>query len=499
MWKQSRPEPANRRKVVEPSLAIVFLLAACGQPSTSSFVLTVEGAEKPAPSKPFAQLVPSLTDLLGLKPAEDWIPKLDQADIPESQEHHDALLQCLQSVDELSSDQLLLLVASVAPGYRPLPAGTSISINGVAITRQRAPRGEGPFAEVTDTLLSEGSAKLTDLDCRTAGRLLARCEALETMEQLSERWLPEIDDRSEAALEAILSGFGDYPRVDETAGILFLGQEPTRRSAVLEFLLEILLPSGGLEGERQHVAVAALSTNAEKVQAIGSIFAAVEELRSQRLGRFLAQVSTNASKVEVMRAGVANLGSVPMPEVIALIAEFSTNSSRVEAWRAAVKNIEQGVPPAQLREAVELQSTNSSRLEVLALLFAEEVSVGPGPLAEALDLFSTNSSRGEALRQCVREAGQHYTWREIADCVAKFTTSSSQLEGLRVLVGVSRGDLSTQLLQEILQTPNTDSSRLEMLRLLANDLPADVAQQQEDFVQLFSSSSSRKAASKLLQ
>ncbi len=449
----------------------------------------------------FAETIGSPEALLHARDPRALSERLAKIQMPETDEHHAELLRVLRSVSEITTDRLLLLTNAVAPGEKALGSGTKITINGRRINTARAPRGTGPYAYVVDRLLQEGTTKLVDVNRFNAGRLIGRSESMEAMVQLSDRFLPRIDDGSPTALREILIGFdGSLPDATRT----YSGSwgtttiTSTSNNAKSQFVTEILFPRGLAEGKREFVALEAISGTSRRLTVLQARLGLCKTIEPDRFEEYLELLSGNSSRLALLSEHAEKLEGMDHDDALDLTKTLSGSSSRLEILPKLVARVEEPLDLQAMRRYLKSVSGSSSRLQLLNNLGADLAYENAEDIRDTLKLYAGSSSRLQALKTILERSRLQLSGRDMRRLVAMFSGSSSRIEAIEVTERYVQRPIEASSAISLLKLFGGTSSKLEVLRKLERDYEALPRKDREYIVEQFPSSSSRKKAKKIL-
>lgn len=426
--------------------ALVLSFAACSSPGVHVWT----AVERDGP--PFAESFPDPAVLLSTRDVRGVRKVLANTPLPETDEHHEALLALVNEAPTIDTDHLLLISEAVAiPGRisreaveRADVAVALMQINGRTPTV--VTRGGGEFAQVLDDILIAGAEKLSDPDAENLGRLLGATQFSATMERLCDPLLKRCDDGSEHALREMLEGI---PFDDQRS----------------EFLLSVLLPRGHLPPARQELALDSLSFDSNKTELVLELYDGARELDPDRVLRDLGKLSFDSSRSQVVNAAARRLGPIDRATTEAFLANASFDSSRTEM----MMTLQPLVRLDGAEDVLALMQTcsyDSNREELLDLMLAGRFpKVSPHELADLVSVADYDSSR-----------------RSILDKVAPYVGGPMKPAEARCL----------------LESFSFDESRLHAVRLFADDIRRYSADEKRELVQAISFSSNREEALFLL-
>jgi hypothetical protein len=348
-----------------PALLVALALTSCG-------TLGASLGHRTGPD--FRDAFPDPTVLVTTSDPAAIRRRLAEVQLPANYAHHDQLVAMLRSQEKLSAAHLQLLVEAVA-----LPEGGTVFASGNRV-RVYAPRGEGQFAAYADQLLTEGSARLVDLDLTALGELLARTQHDAAMQALAERFIPTLDDGSAGALQGLLGGLQGSP-------------------AAIPFLVDYMLVKGRLDGERGWAAVGMLPFDADRVALVRAIAGRVRSVDAPRIASLTKSMSFDEGRAQIVRTLAGKARPVPADIARAVVASFSFDEGRQAACMALVNQGDLRVDLPQLTAITALFSFDEGRTAAVRALVAHMKGEGTGGEAQALlGAFSFDEGRLTALR-----------------------------------------------------------------------------------------------------
>lgn len=389
------------------SLVALWLLPACGGHST--VVVRRDGP-------PFASVYASVDALLARADTESARQELMTLQLPDTREHHDALLAALRESEGLDVDDLRLLLGAVH--FEDAIGGTtSVTINGeTTVTRIHA-RNQGRWAPVADTLLEEGLARLEGLDLAEFAALAGHAESDATLERIWDAYGAPLDDGSARTIHVLADRMEQSP----TLSALFV---------------QVLLPRGELAGERGEVALGALSFDSERLALSRALLAERESVDVDTLLDWCDLLSFDSSRLILLDDGVARLEEVDGGDLERLLDQLSFDSSRQGLMQSLVEADRVRLAADDLQDRLEAFSFDSTRADVLRMLLPQLT----GPLSVdqvggVLETLSFDSTRLDALR-ALRDHMQRPNEREVDDLLELLSFDSSREDARRVLEGV---------------------------------------------------------------
>lgn len=368
-----------------PSVWVLALLGLVTALSGCKSEPLPEPVERDGP--PFAEAFPDPTVLLTTSDVKGTRAELSTVQLPSTREHHDELVELLRSVDAIDVEHLLLLTEAVdlsvaESDEASWPAGTKLVIessSGDSDVRILPARGTSPFADVVDTLLLEGTAKLAPIDEFDAGRVLGRTQSDETLGALADVFLPTFDATSAGSLRELLNGFGGS-------------------SARIPFVTKILAPGGTLVGEREDVALLALTFDEERVAVATALIESRDRITIDDLNRYLERMSFDDARVDVLRTAIPKLPILDADALVGVLRRLAFDDAKVEAVRRLAEAKRLRILIEDLRAILQnfhFDDPRQAAIEILAPSIGGTVnSVIAGGI---IRLFSLDSTRSRAV------------------------------------------------------------------------------------------------------
>ena len=390
---QPRPAPARGLAALT---ALVLACCSFGRP---------DGRTGP----PFAEAFPDASILVSTDDPEAVRRELANAQLPETQAHHDELVRLLHGQDRISAAHLLLLVEAVArPSDRVVYLGDGTDVHVYAA------RGEGPFAHITEQLYVDALDKVTDVDRRTFGALIAHTQSNATMAAYAERFLPELDDGSLAALEQVLEPMAASP-------------------AKSPFLIDYLAPHGRLDGPRGWALVGTLSFDSERLELLAALASRHDAIDGAQVAEAVDRMSFDDGRGQALALLAPKARPVSGRVAEATVGEFSFDTGRIAAVATLADTGALALDDRGLVAIVRLCSFDSGRTRCVEILAPCLHGEPDGASARALlDAFSFDSGR---LSACETMAER---WRGLGpdgqrELLSAFTFSSSREQARALL------------------------------------------------------------------
>ncbi len=335
--------------------------------------------------------------------------RLAEVHLPATQEHHQALLELLRPQTTIDAAHLVLLAEAVAG-----PANHIVIHDGRTV-RTYAARGEGEFAGVLDTLLTEGADKLASVDRHWFGELVGLTQSDATLRALADRFLPSLDDGSEGALLEILGGMPGSP-------------------ARVPFLIGYMAPKGQLDGPRAWSIVGKLSFDEERLAMIRTLAGRPLAIDGSRLLATMKTLSFDDARTTGLRLLATRAKPVSAEVGRSVVATFSFDAGRKAALATLAKDGELQVDDAQLTDFTRLCSFDDARLHCVRTLAPHVAGTATGEQARALlQAFSFDSDRLAAMKVMASR------WRSLPvesrqSLVAAFSFASEREKASRLLM-----------------------------------------------------------------
>jgi len=348
----------HRRSLLRHHIVLPLLLVACG----------IGVRQGP----PFDEVFPDASVLVTTTEPASVRARLDESQLPDSQAHHDRLLALLRSRQQLHAAHVVLLATAVGR-----PETTICCIDGRRIFRY-GPRGVGESAKVIDQLLTEGIDRITDVDRRSFGELIAITQSDATLRLYTDRFLAKVDDGSTAALEQILDGMTGSPALAS-----FLG---------------VLAPQGGLDGERGWTAFARSAFDSDRIVVLRVLVSRDAAIDGDRMVATMKAFSFDSGREEAFTLLAPRVQKLGVEHARASIATFSFDSGREAAFAALGKSGDVHLTDQHLVAFVGMCSFDSGKLQCVQALANSLHGEPDGDAAQALlAAFSFDSGRQAAL------------------------------------------------------------------------------------------------------
>lgn len=294
--------------------------------------------------------------------------------LPQTQQHHDRLISLLDSQSTIPAANLLLLVEAVAP---PKHSIVIYQINDQVWTYGQ--RGKGEFSTVADTLITNGTPKLTDVTRDTLGALIGRTQSDAAMKLLADRFVPELDDGSDGALHAILDGMPGSP-------------------ASMPFLTEYMIPTGRLEGERGWQCMRLCTFDNQRTSLVTALAQRQASIDEGCLLTVVEAMDFDSGQNEAVDLLAGKVGSMSPGMARKIAAKFSFDSGRGQALATLANAGALKFTEPQLLSMVKLYSFDSGRKGCIEMLAPHLHGESTGSDARALlKAFSFDSARQEVI------------------------------------------------------------------------------------------------------
>ena len=429
-------------------LSLAFLLPSCNIRIYSSSSTTTIGTVPPRTGPRFQQAFPSAEVLVSTTDLEATRKVLDTVPLPETKEHHDALVRTLESVKTIDSEHLVLLTEAVAipPRLADNSSMKSVSITTINSRTFVYSRGEGKYSHVIDDLLLAGAKRLSDVGPASFGRLISATQAKKTIVALSDILLKRSDTGSTGDLESILDEI-TFPEMRQ------------------ELCVEVLLPRGRLKGKRADVAIESMSFDSNRSNLIGAIYATLEEIDPATLTRHVKLQSFDSGRQKVVDLGAPKLTKLNGTEAVALM---------------------------------QTASFESDRNAILSKVIAKVHLTGTD---EALAFIRTNSfdsGRKETLKTLCAHNFTPVNGDDLVAYAKIGSFDSGRLEFLELLKPHFKGGFTRSSAARLLDAFSFDSTRMRVVKLFRSELQKLSERDRRAVVKEFSMSSDREAAANLL-
>jgi len=334
--------------------------------------------------------------------------KLARVRLPESRDHTEQLLAMLRSCESIDAAHLVLLTRAV-----PLPQNIQIHNNSGRWTYPQ--RGKADNSAFVDQLLTEGADKVRDIDAYWLGEMIGISQSDPTMLMLCNRFVPQVDDRSDRAFDEMVRGMPGSP-------------------AFMPFLSKYMGPEGRLDGDRGWRAFSRMSFDSSRLILLDILLKDEHEITEDRLLMAMKAFSFDSGRTSAFNLLVDKARPISPGAAHAAIATFSFDSGRRSAFATLAKPGNIVLGEQDLLRFVKLFSFDSGRITVVKQ-FANSLEQEPteaGAVA-LLKSFSFDSDRTKALKLMANR------WRNLpADArrrIAKtFSFDSGRSKALELLM-----------------------------------------------------------------
>tara|TARA_R110002072_G_scaffold109160_2_gene236365 strand:+ start:114 stop:1244 length:1131 start_codon:yes stop_codon:yes gene_type:complete len=284
--------------------------------------------------------------------------ELANVTLPDSDSHNMELLAMLRGRETVTAAHLVLLVRAVA-----LPENIICSNGAGKWTYPQ--RGKSEHAAFVDQLLTEGAAKLDDVDGYWLGELIGISQSDATMMMLCEQYVPAVDDGSERAFDELLRGMPGSP-------------------AMLPFLSLYMGPQGRLDGARGWHAFGKMSFDNDRVALLETLLQRNEELSDERVLMAMKAFSFDNGRERALELLVDRASPLDAETARAAASTFSFDSGRGAAFATLAKRGGVVMEESQLARFVGLCSFDADRVKCVQL-FAPKLQGEPrGKAANSL-------------------------------------------------------------------------------------------------------------------
>lgn len=367
-------------------------------------LLTLSACGGVTPRLPLAEVFPDLGVLVTTQEPEKVRDQLRAVELPTTSDHREHLLTLLRAQPTISAAHLALLVRAV-----DLQTVFTVS-DGTSIWTYPY-RGKADNSAFVDQLLTEGAAKLGDVDRRWLGELIGMTQSDATLQLLARRWATPLDDGSDRALDELLAGMPGSP-------------------ALMPFVTTCLLPQGKLDGDKGWRLFGALSFDQDRVALLRELVARGHAFDSDRF-------------VDVMKA-------------------MSFDNARTQAFAIMAPKIP-GLTPETARRAMTAFTFDSGRTDAFAVLGkCEGLTLDETHLVPLVKLCSFDNGRIgciERLSPALRGAVDAKAAKQV---LAAFSFDSDRLKAVKVLAPrLLQLDVETR--KALAATFSFDSNRTEAL------------------------------------
>ncbi|HZN39743.1 MAG TPA: DUF4476 domain-containing protein [Planctomycetota bacterium] len=321
---------------------------------------------------PFDEVFPDASVLVTTTDPASVRARLDESQLPDSKAHHERLFALLRSRQQLHAAHVVLLTNAVGR-----PETITCFIDGKRLFRY-GPRGTGESAKVIDQLLTEGIDRITEIDRRSFGDLIAITQSDTTLRLYTDRFLARVDDGSTAALEQMLDGMTGSPALAS-----FLG---------------VLAPQGGLDGERGWAAFAHSAFDSDRIMVLKVLLTRDAPIDGERMVSTMRAFSFDSSRQEAFGLLAPKVHPLEVEHARASIATFSFDSGREAAFAALGKQGDVQLTDELLVAFVKMCSFDSGKLQCVQALANSLHGEPDGDAARSLlAAFSFDSGRQGAV------------------------------------------------------------------------------------------------------
>ncbi|MFT4843023.1 MAG: hypothetical protein ACI8UD_003314 [Planctomycetota bacterium] len=356
----------------------------------------------------FGDVFPDLGVLLTTADPVAVRAELVTVQMPDSEAHNMHLLAMLRGQKSMDAAHLVLLVRAVA-----LPENIQCSNdNGRWCYPQR---GDSDNAAFVDQLLTEGAAKLDDVDSYWLGELVGISQSDAVMLALCELFVPVVDDGSDHAFDELLRGMPGSP-------------------AMLPFLSRYMGPQGRLDGDRGWHAFRKMSFDSDRVWLLATLLLRQEELTDERLLMTMKAFSFDGGRKKALQMLVDRATSLDAEVARAAVSTFSFDAGRSAAFATLAKRGTVELEEHQLARYVQLCSFDSGKIKCVEL-FASTLQGEPSirSAKKVLGAFSFDSDRLKAV-QLMAPRWSQLSQGERNELLGAFSFDSSRKKAAKLLM-----------------------------------------------------------------
>jgi len=351
----------------------------------------------------FSVAFPDATVLVTTTEPESVRARLANVQLPPTQAHHQQLLELLRAQPKITAPHLMLLVEAVCHPE----IGSTVYIDGAR--HVYPPRGKSEFSKVTDQLLSEGADKLVGLDRRWFGELIGATQSDATLHLLVDRFLPGLDDGSDAALRDMLAGMPGSPaampfltglaargNLDGERGWSAVGMLSfdEQRVALVRALAE---RNASVDGSRLVAIVKSLSFDDGRTKVVEALAAKVKPLSGEVVDDVLGAFSFDAGrKTSCGTFATAGTLRLDLQRLAGLARRFSFDDGRVSCVKTLASCVERPANGDDARQLLQTFSFDSGRLDALRAIAPHCRALSGAAKKELLDAYSFASNREAA-------------------------------------------------------------------------------------------------------
>lgn len=346
------PLPSSRPVV---ALALALAAAACSS----------------AP-RPFDEVFPDPEALLTTPDPEGARRALATVVIPDTVAHRERLLAALRGREQVTGSRLSLLASAMTSARHRTYQDDEGTIAWPA-------RGGGSHAQPTDELLRLGLPKLQGATRCEFGQLIGHTHSDEVLRAYCDRFLAELDDGSQGALDEILAGMRGSP-------------------ATGAFLAGVMAPAGRLDGPRGFVTFTRLVFDDDRVALLGALVARPQQLGGEQLLTVLRGFTFDEGRERAFALLAPRLDTLTPEQTGAAVATFTFDSGKEAAFAALSAHGSLPLSDEHLLAMARLCLFDGTRLQCVQRLAPRLVGPADGQVAvQLLKQFSFDGDRRGAV------------------------------------------------------------------------------------------------------
>lgn len=311
--------------------------------------------------------------------------------IPDTEAHRERLLAALRNRDRVSGARLALLAAAMTSSRQRQLGDETHPIFWPA-------RGRGTHAGPTDALLTLGLPKLEAVTRREFGQLIGHTQSDEVLRDYCERFLPGLRlDQPERQLAGVSDRFGpDLDDGSDAALIEILAG--MRGSPATAPFLSLLAMSGRLDGTAALAAFAQLAFDDDRVTVLAALVARGQPIGGEQLLTVLRAFAFDDGRERAFALLAQHLRTLTPEQTGAAVATFTFDSGKQAAFASLGVHGGVSLSDEHLLAMARLCLFDGTRLQCVQRLAPRLVGPADGQVAvQLLKQFSFDGDRRSAV------------------------------------------------------------------------------------------------------
>ncbi len=376
------------------------------QPRLAVFASALALAACSSSPRSFDEVFPEPETLLTTPDPEAAQAALRTVVIPDTDAHRERLLTALRSREQVTGSRLALLAAAMTGARHRVSTHDGETVAWPA-------RGSGSHAGPTDELLRLGLPKLQGVSRREFGQLIGHTHSDEVLREYCQRFLPGLGlDHPEKQLAGVLDRFG--PDLDDGSDAalveILAGMHGSPATAPF---LSMLAMSGRLDGTASLAAFAQLAFDDDRVAVLAALVARGQPIGGEQLLTVLRAFAFDDSRERAFALLAQHLRTLTPEQTGAAVATFTFDSGKQAAFASLGAHGGVQLSDEHLLAITRLCLFDGTRLQCLQRLAPRLVGPAAGQVAvQLLKQFRFDGDRRGAVEAMASR------WRSL-DATAK--------------------------------------------------------------------------------